>query len=77
MGWAHYLQCEHSLLTKAEVKQLLDSENIELENLPYIFINDQGLEGLKAAIGDVVKVQRPANGNFPEGMYYRRVVMSW
>ena len=77
MGWSHYLQCTHTLLSPSEGKKLLEEENIEMENLPFIFQNDLGLKGLGANIGDVVKIQRPANGDFPEGIYYRRVVMGW
>ena len=46
MGWSHYLQCTHTLLSPSEVKKLLEEENIEMENLPFIFQNDLGLKGL-------------------------------
>jgi DNA-directed RNA polymerase subunit H len=54
----HFLVPKHSIMTDVEVKKLLETYSISLEDLPRIKKSDTGIAELKPKIGDVVKIER-------------------
>ena len=73
----HYLMCKHRRLTAAEAKELLNREGLKRSQIPAIFINDPALESIRPAVGDIIEITRPQNGEFAKHLFYRRVVTGW
>jgi DNA-directed RNA polymerase subunit H len=68
----HILQPKHSVLKEKEVKELLETYNISLVQLPKISSTDPSLPE-EAAVGDVIKIiRKDENGN---NKYFRVVVL--
>jgi|GEM_PF-469638 len=70
----HELIPKHLKITDKEKKQLIEKYHVNsLKELPKIFKNDPGLQGLNVKSGDIVKIIRHS----PTGeMIYFRVVVS-
>lgn len=68
----HELVPKHSKLSEKDKEALLEKYNITSKELPVIFIDDPGLEGLKIEVGDVVKIERPSY-TAKSTVFYRRV----
>jgi len=73
----HYLMCQHRRLTVAEAKEFLAREGLKQSQLPTIFASDPGLASVRASVGDIIEITRPALGEFGEHVFYRRVVSGW
>ena len=54
----HEMVPTHEVLGEKDVKELLDSYNVTIAQLPIIFDSDPAISGLEAKIGDVVKITR-------------------
>ncbi len=68
----HYLVPKHQKLSEKEKKELFETYNISLKELPKILKTDPSIEELSLLEGDVVKVFRssPTRG---KSIYYRGV----
>ncbi|MDP9197501.1 MAG: DNA-directed RNA polymerase subunit H [Thermoproteota archaeon] len=69
----HIYQPKHEILTHHEAEDILKKYNAKPGQLPYILIDDKGVEGLDVRPGDIIKITRksPTSG---ESVYYRYVV---
>ena len=63
---------QHSKITKAEAKELLEHYSIELQDLPKILKSDSAIQKLNANPGDVIKIER-ASPTAGTAIYYRVV----
>jgi len=64
---------KHRVLSEEEAEELLKRYNVTKDMLPKIKINDPGLQGLNAKVGDIIEITRkePEVGTV---LYYRVVV---
>jgi DNA-directed RNA polymerase subunit H len=71
----HIYQPQHEIVNRKEAEEVLKKYNAKPSQLPYILIEDKGLEGLDVRPGDIVKITRksPTAG---QSVYYRYVVES-
>lgn len=69
----HILVPECIVLSKKEVKKLLESLDVTKKELPKIQNSDPALEGMETEIGDIIEIKRssPTAGRT---RYYRVVV---
>jgi DNA-directed RNA polymerase subunit H len=69
----HIYQPKHEIMPRKEAEEVLKRYNTKPSQLPYILIEDKGLEGLDVRPGDIIKITRrsPTAG---ESVYYRYVV---
>jgi DNA-directed RNA polymerase subunit H len=69
----HIYQPKHEIVPRKEAEEVLKRYNTKPSQLPYILIEDKGLEGLDVRPGDIIKITRrsPTAG---ESVYYRYVV---
>lgn len=69
----HIYQPKHEIVPRKEAEEVLKRYNTKPSQLPYILIQDKGLEGLDVRPGDIIKITRksPTAG---ESVYYRYVV---
>jgi DNA-directed RNA polymerase subunit H len=69
----HIYQPKHEIVPRKEAEEVLKKYNTKPSQLPYILIEDKGLEGLDVRPGDIIKITRksPTAG---ESVYYRYVV---
>ena len=64
---------EHIRLGEEEKKELLESLNIELNQLPMILLSDAAIQELKPEVGDIIKIIRNSPTNIKQEFY--RVVV--
>ena len=69
----HVFQPKHEILTKKQAEEILMKYNTKPSQLPYILINDKGLEDLDVRPGDIIKITR-SSFTAGESIYYRYVV---
>ncbi|HTH21233.1 MAG TPA: DNA-directed RNA polymerase subunit H [Nitrososphaeraceae archaeon] len=69
----HVYQPKHEILTKKQAEEILIKYNTKPSQLPYILINDKGLEDLDVRPGDIIKITRTSS-TAGESVYYRYVV---
>jgi DNA-directed RNA polymerase subunit H len=71
----HIYQPRHEIIDRKEAEDVLRKYNAKPSQLPYILIEDKGLEGLEVRPGDIIKITRksPTAG---QSVYYRYVVES-
>ncbi len=69
----HSLVPEHIRLGEEEKKELLESLNIELNQLPMILLSDAAIQELKPEVGDIIKIIRNSPTNIKQEFY--RVVV--
>ena len=69
----HIYQPRHEIVPRKEAEEVLKKYNTKPSQLPYILMEDKGLEGLDVRPGDIIKITRksPTAG---ESVYYRYVV---
>jgi DNA-directed RNA polymerase subunit H len=69
----HIYQPKHEIVPRKEAEGVLKRYNTKPSQLPYILMEDKGLEGLDVRPGDIIKITRksPTAG---ESVYYRYVV---
>lgn len=69
----HIYQPRHEIVPRKEAEEVLKRYNTKPSQLPYILMEDKGLEGLDVRPGDIIKITRksPTAG---ESVYYRYVV---
>lgn len=69
----HIYQPKHEIVEHKEAEEILTKYNARPSQLPYILIEDKGLDGLDVRPGDIIKITRksPTAG---ESVYYRYVV---
>ena len=69
----HIYQPKHEIVPRKDAEEVLKRYNTKPSQLPYILIEDKGLEGLDVRPGDIIKITRksPTAG---ESVYYRYVV---
>jgi DNA-directed RNA polymerase subunit H len=69
----HIYQPKHEIVPRKEAEEVLKRYNTKPSQLPYILMEDKGLEGLDVRPGDIIKITRksPTAG---ESVYYRYVV---
>lgn len=68
----HFLVPKHTILSEKEVKELLDTYSVSLEDLPRIKRSDMGIAELKPVVGNVIKIER-SSGLSEKVNYYRLV----
>jgi DNA-directed RNA polymerase subunit H len=71
----HTYQPKHEILSKIQAEQVLKQYNTKPSQLPYITIDDKGIEDLDVRPGDIVKITR-RSATAGESVYYRYVVES-
>ena len=69
----HVYQPKHEILSMKEAEEVLKKYNTKPSQLPYILINDKGLEDLDVRPGDIIKITR-TSFTAGESVYYRYVV---
>ena len=69
----HVYQPKHEILSKKDAEEVLKKYNTKPSQLPYILINDKGLEDLDVRPGDIIKITR-TSFTAGESVYYRYVV---
>ena len=69
----HVYQPKHEILSKKHAEEVLKKYNTKPSQLPYILINDKGLEDLDVRPGDIIKITRKSS-TAGESVYYRYVV---
>lgn len=71
----HIYQPQHEIIGRKEAEEVLRKYNAKPSQLPYILIEDKGLQGLEVRPGDIIKITRksPTAG---QSVYYRYVVES-
>jgi DNA-directed RNA polymerase subunit H len=69
----HVYQPKHEILSKKDAGEVLKKFNTKPSQLPYILINDKGLEDLDVRPGDIIKITRMSS-TAGESVYYRYVV---
>ncbi len=67
------IQPKHEILSKKQAEEVLKKYNTKPSQLPYILINDKGLEDLDVRPGDIIKITRMSS-TAGESVYYRYVV---
>ncbi|MBU0471231.1 MAG: DNA-directed RNA polymerase subunit H [Nanoarchaeota archaeon] len=69
----HVLIPEHTKLGDKEVKELMDKYNVDIKELPKIFISDPAIQHLNVKERDVIKIVRksPTAGTT---IFYRGVI---
>ncbi len=69
----HILVPKHTKLSDKEKKEVLESYNVTLDDLPRIRISDPAIKHLHPKVGDMIKVLRksPTAG---ESVFYRGVI---
>ena len=71
----HTYQPKHEILSKIQAEEILKQYNTRPSQLPYIMIDDKGIEDLDVRPGDIVKITRKS-ATAGESVYYRYVVES-
>lgn len=71
----HTYQPKHEILSKIQAEEILKQFNTKPSQLPYIMIDDKGIEDLDVRPGDIVKITRKS-ATAGESVYYRYVVES-
>jgi DNA-directed RNA polymerase subunit H len=71
----HTYQPKHEILSKIQAEEILKKYNTKPSQLPYIMIDDKGIEELDVRPGDIVKITR-RSATAGESVYYRYVVES-
>lgn len=71
----HIYQPKHEILSKDEAEDILKKYNTKPSQLPYIMIDDKGIEDLDVRPGDIIKITR-RSATAGESVYYRYVVES-
>ena len=69
----HILVPKHEVLSKKEVKEVLNKYGITENELPKILKEDSALKELNVHAGDVIKITRKSP-TVNESLYYREVV---
>jgi DNA-directed RNA polymerase subunit H len=69
----HIYQPKHEIVPRKEAEEVLKRYNTKPSQLPYILIEDKGLEGLDVRPGDIIKITRRSL-TAGESVYYRYVV---
>lgn len=69
----HFLVPEHTIMTPEEVKELLTTMKIRVEQLPKIVKKDPAVKAIDANEGDVLKITRKSQ-TAGLAVYYRLVV---
>ncbi|MGI0033146.1 MAG: DNA-directed RNA polymerase subunit RpoH/Rpb5 C-terminal domain-containing protein, partial [Nitrososphaeraceae archaeon] len=54
----HVFQPKHQILSKKQAEEVLKKYNTKPSQLPYILINDKGLEDLDVRPGEIIKITR-------------------
>lgn len=71
----HTYQPRHEILSKNQAEEILKKYNTKPSQLPYMMIDDKGIEDLDVRPGDIVKITR-RSATAGESVYYRYVVES-
>jgi DNA-directed RNA polymerase subunit H len=71
----HIYQPKHEILSKSRAEEILKKYNTKPSQLPYMMIDDKGIEDLDVRPGDIVKITRKS-ATAGESVYYRYVVES-
>jgi DNA-directed RNA polymerase subunit H len=71
----HIYQPRHEIIGRKEAEDVLRKYNAKPSQLPYILIEDKGLEGLEVRPGDIIKITRKSP-TACQSVYYRYVVES-
>jgi DNA-directed RNA polymerase subunit H len=71
----HTYQPKHEILSKPQAEEILKKFNTRPAQLPYIMIDDKGIENLDVRPGDIIKITRKS-ATAGESVYYRYVVES-
>jgi len=71
----HIYQPKHEILSKSGAEEILKKYNTKPSQLPYMMIDDKGIEDLDVRPGDIVKITRKS-ATAGESVYYRYVVES-
>jgi DNA-directed RNA polymerase subunit H len=71
----HTYQPKHEILSKIQAEEILKKYNTKPSQLPYIMMDDKGIEDLDVRPGDIVKITR-RSATAGESVYYRYVVES-
>jgi DNA-directed RNA polymerase subunit H len=71
----HIYQPKHEILSKSGAEEVLKKYNTKPSQLPYMMIDDKGIEDLDVRPGDIVKITR-RSATAGESVYYRYVVES-
>jgi DNA-directed RNA polymerase subunit H len=71
----HTYQPKHEILSKNQAEEILKKYNTKPSQLPYMMIDDKGIEDLDVRPGDIVKITR-RSATAGESVYYRYVVES-
>jgi len=69
----HFLVPQHIKLTEEQKKQLLETFNISLKQLPMIKIDDPAIKDMGVKVNDVILIKRKSP-TAKETDYYRLVV---
>ncbi len=69
----HELVPKHKIIEEEEVKKLLDTYKIKKEQLPKIKLSDPVIKGIKAKVGDIVKITRQSR-TARKAFFYRLVI---
>ena len=70
----HGLVPEHVIISKDEVKELIEKYHCKVESLPLISNIDPMVKKLQAQPGDIIKITRPSS-TAGISIYYRLVVV--
>lgn len=54
----HYLVPKHTILCENQIKDLIKSNNLNLNNLPFILSNDPIIKFIGASVGDIILIKR-------------------
>jgi DNA-directed RNA polymerase subunit H len=71
----HTYQPKHEILSKNQAEEILKKYNTKPSQLPYMMMDDKGIEDLDVRPGDIVKITR-RSATAGESVYYRYVVES-
>jgi len=71
----HTYQPRHEILSKNQAEEILKKYNTKPSQLPYMMMDDKGIEDLDVRPGDIVKITR-RSATAGESVYYRYVVES-
>jgi DNA-directed RNA polymerase subunit H len=71
----HTYQPKHEILSKIQAEEILKKYNTKPAQLPYIMMNDKGIENLDVRPGDIIRITRKS-ATAGESVYYRYVVES-
>lgn len=69
----HMFVPEHTKLSPAEKKDILDTYGVSFKHLPKILVSDPAIANLNAKTGDVIKIVRKSK-TAGSSIFYRGVV---